>query len=369
MNQFLGRLPASYRLSTAVIVAAGAVGVSAAVVAYGITAVAGTLMQPSISEDEADPLAALARDSAEELERSRKRFEGRSVFVLPSPPPRKQRPTEIVKAEPPPPPPPVTPPVPSSYGGPQPSSVLGEFVFFPSLTDEDKRIKIGETKAGITVLEVYPPYSVKLGYQRGEFTVSLWPKIDDRILKGASGPWRAGNLSGTGTASANGTGADSAAALGSAGSTERRTAVVGGATGSAGTSKDQRAIPRPAVPAGANANPIVGGGSPEPRPDEPEDEPGEQSRPLPSAAMLPQKFPPPNSGGGQGDEAPTPEYVDRELLPPRLEESQINSMTREQAQSALNAINATDQLSVDDHSRARLDHERELLRARLRRNP
>lgn len=157
MNQFIGRLPASYRFSTAVIVAAGAVGISAAVVAYGISEVAGTLMQPSISEDEADPLAALAKDSAAELERSRKRFEGRSVFVLPSPPPRKQRPVEIVKSEPPPPPPRTEPTVPSTYGGPQPSSVLGDFVFFPSLSDEDKRIKIGETKAGITVLEVYPP--------------------------------------------------------------------------------------------------------------------------------------------------------------------------------------------------------------------
>jgi hypothetical protein len=95
--------------------------------------------------------------------------------------------------------------------------------------------------------------------------------------------------------------------------------------------------------------------------------PGPEGEPqvLPSAAMKPQQFPPP----APGEIVPPPEYVDRELLPAPLLDAQISAMTIVQARSALLAINATDSLSVDDHSRARLDHERALLRTRLDRNP
>ena len=89
------------------------------------------------------------------------------------------------------------------------------------------------------------------------------------------------------------------------------------------------------------------------------------------AAMEPQRLETPGrAGGGQpGEDAPPPEYVDRESLPPRLSEDQITGMSEAQARAALAAINATDRLTVDDHSRARLDHERTLLRARLDRRP
>jgi hypothetical protein len=61
--------------------------------------------------------------------------------------------------------------------------------------------------------------------------------------------------------------------------------------------------------------------------------------------------------------------VDRETLPQRLQDDEIAGMTTERARAALQAIDATDSLQVDDHSRARLDHERALLRARLGRRP
>ena len=57
-------------------------------------------------------------------------------------PPRPAPKVRVVEQPKPPEPPKVDlgpPPPPATYTGPAPSSVLGEFVFFASLTDEDKR--------------------------------------------------------------------------------------------------------------------------------------------------------------------------------------------------------------------------------------
>jgi hypothetical protein len=379
----LDRLPAGLRVGTPVIVSAAAVGISAIVVAFGVGGVAKSLIQPSIDATEADPLAPLAVDSKNLLEASRKRFEGRSMYALPPMPVRKPRVVEVPKpVEPPkvdlgPPPPPAT------YTGPAPSSVVGNFVFFPTLSEDRKHIKLGETKAGITVMQVDGPYSVKLGYQRGEYTVSILARADDRILKGTVPTARINGIT-TGEAAATGAGATPAGGAAIPGATTPGATTPNAAGGAAGAAtpaggrtglRGERvgAGVKPATPGSANGN--ANGNAVT---DVPGDQPGggtpagtgpEGEPQLPSAAMEPQRLPNPGGAGQPGEDAPPPEYVDRESLPQRLSEDQIAAMTEAQARAALSAINATDRLTVDDHSRARLDHERSLLRARLDRRP
>ena len=387
MKVILDRLPGGLRAGTPGLVSAAAVGLSAIVLAYGISAIGKSLIQPSLDATQADPLAALAVQSTELLENSRKRFEGRSMYSLPPMPPRKTRVVDLPK--------PVDPPKvdlgpappPALYTGPAPTSVIGNYVFFATLGDENMSIKVGESKNGISVISVNAPYSVKLGYQRGEYTVSVWARAEDRLTKGELAPSRVTGVVGNG-AVVNGAGVNGAgvngAATGSAagvrglpgglpasgadgGKAEAGLAGTKFGTGSgigAGMRPGQSTkLPRSQPP---TANPLTDIPGDQPGGDVPSGT-GPEGEPqvLPSAAMKPQQFPPP----APGEVVPPPEYVDRESLPAPLLDAQISAMTIVQARSALLAINATDSLSVDDHSRARLDHERALLRTRLDRNP
>jgi len=387
MKVILDRLPGGLRAGTPVLVSAAAVGLSAIVLAYGISAVGKSLIQPSLDSTQADPLAALAVQSTALLENSRKRFEGRSMYSLPPMPPRKPRVVDLPK--------PVDPPKvdlgpappPALYTGPAPTSVIGNYVFFATLGDENKSIKVGESKNGISVISVNAPYSVKLGYQRGEYTVSVWARAEDRLTKGELAPSRVTGVVGNGAvvngAGVNGTGVNGAAAGSAAGvrgvpgglpasGADGGKAEAGLAGTKFGTGSGIGAgmrpgastkIPRSQPP---TANPLTDIPGDQPGGDVPSGT-GPEGEPqvLPSAAMKPQQFPPP----APGEVVPPPEYVDRESLPAPLLDAQISAMTIVQARSALLAINATDSLSVDDHSRARLDHERALLRTRLDRNP
>ncbi len=378
MKVILDRLPGGLRAGTPVLVSAAAVGLSAIVLAYGISAIGKSLIQPSLDSTQADPLAALAVQSTELLENSRKRFEGRSMYSLPPMPPRKPRVVDLPK--------PVDPPKvdlgpappPALYTGPAPTSVIGNYVFFATLGDENKSIKVGESKNGISVISVNAPYSVKLGYQRGEYTVSVWARADDRLTKGELAPSRVTGVVGNG-AVVNGAVAGSAAAGSAAGvrglpgglpasgadggKAEAGLAGSGSGIGAGMRPGQSTKLPRSQPP---NANPLTDIPGDQPGGDVPSGT-GPEGEPqvLPSAAMKPQQFPPP----APGEDVPPPEYVDRESLPAPLLDAQISAMTIVQARSALLAINATDSLSVDDHSRARLDHERTLLRSRLDRNP
>jgi hypothetical protein len=259
-------------------------------------------------------------------------------------------------------------------------------VLFSTLSDADKRIKLGETKSGIKVLEINAPYSVKLGYQRGEYTVTLWPRINESFLRGGV---PAGTMSGIVEGSAAATpgtagGASSAAGAGSAqGGANANAATSGAATAGVGAGRGTNgagagapsASGGAANPAGAPATSPTALPPARPQGTGPGDEPGadQPSGPgpegeLPSSAMAPQRLPSPNADEPEGDGGqPGIEYVDRALLPPRLEDAQISAMTLEQARNALAAIDATRSWSVDDQNRARLNHERGQLVARVNR--
>jgi hypothetical protein len=356
----LDSLPGGLRVSAPVAVAGVAIGISAVVVAVNLGSVFGTVFASSVDEDEADPLAMLAEESDTFLETSRKRFEGRSMFSLPTPP-RRDPPPPPPRRDPEPPKDPPPPPIPATYSGPAVTHVIGEYVLFGEL-----RIKRGETEAGITVISIDLPYSVKLGHRGGEYVVPLWPKIDDRLLKGGSPPSRssgvvagagsAGELSSGGTP--GGTSSGFTSRPGEAGA-----AATGGASGTSAGSRSGSMGGRSVSP----RTPSGPGGTPAPAGEVPpgEDAPGEPvpgGEELPSRAMEPVRLPSP----GSSDNRPI-EYVDRSSLPPRLSEEQINRMTVEQARLALDAIIATESWSVDDHSRAQLDWERKLLNARINR--
>lgn len=388
MRELLDRLPAGLRVSKPVAISAVAVGISALVVWQGVASVLSAVTSPSISAEEADPIALLQKDGGDLLETSRARFVGRSMYQLPPAPVRRPKIVEQPKPVAPP-PDPGPPPPPASYTGPAPTSVFGDYVMFSTLSDADKRIKLGETKSGIKVIEINAPYSVKLGYQRGEYTVTLWPRINESFLRGGM---PAGTMSGIvegGAAPASGTagGASTGAATGSAqGSANSNAATLGagtsGAAAGGGASGAGAGAPSPtggaATPANPSGAPAASPTTPPPaRPQGtgPGDEPGadQPSGPgpegdLPSSAMAPQRLPTPPSNEPEGDGGQQGiEYVDRALLPPRLEDAQISAMTLEQAQNALAAIDATRSWSVDDQNRARLNHERGQLIARVNR--
>lgn len=383
MKELLDRLPPGLRVSVPVLVSAAAFGVSAYVVTIGVRAVIGAAFESSVDEESANPLVALEGDSSTFIETSRRRFEGRSMYALPPAPVRRPKIVEQPKpVEPPKDPGP--PPPPASYTGPMLTSIFGDYVVFSTLSDDDKRIKLGETRAGVTVIEVNAPYSAKLGYQRGEYTVSLWPRINESFLRGGVPSGRLPGLSdgaGAGTsadgsklpavstpASRDGSpGAVPGAAPGGAASvvgsptTGAAVGAAGGRPASAGSQPGQSEPSRTGAP---KNDPGALPPGDQPGADQPSGPgPGEE---LPSAAMAPQQIPPPDESGNEGGTEVT-EYVDRSTLPAPISAERAGAMSVPEAQRAMRAIDATNNWNVDDHSRARLNHERELLQARVNR--
>jgi hypothetical protein len=290
------------------------------------------------------------------------------MYQLPPPPPAK-RPKTVEPPKPvTPPPDPGPPPPPATYTGPAPTSVFGDYVIFGSLSENDKRIKIGETKSGIKVLEISAPYTVRLGYQRGEYTVPLFGRINESLLRGGMPATSISSIVEVNQAASNANGNAAVPGTGAPG-----TPTAPGERPSAQPGRTPLEGGRPSPGPGAPSAP-AGSGNPQVTPAQPVgpgDEPGadQPSGPgpdgeLPSPAMKPQRLPPPEA---DAEAQPGVEYVDRELLPPRLEDAQIAAMSVAQARDAIAAIDATRSWTVDDHSRARLDHERSQLVARLNR--
>jgi hypothetical protein len=378
-HQFRG-LPAGFRVSAPVLVSTAAIGLSAYVVATNVGSLFGAAFTSSVDEESADPLKALAVDSEEFLETSRKRFDGRSVYALPSPPPP-PRPTIVTQPKPVEPPKPQgPPPPPATYTGPSPTSVFGDTVNFGQM-----RVKLGETVEGVKVTEINAPYSIKVEHMRGTYTVPLFTKGDDRLLQPTKATGVASGIKPAPSAG-GGVGGGGSPVDGGAGnplSGPGPVAGPGGVTGPGGASGPSPVVGPGGlsggpVPSGApiptNPQPGLGGGvgvgSPVPAPVRaPATGPGGEPAPasdLPSPAMDPQEVPPPNEPASEGAGV---EFVDREHLPPPRSVEQIDAMTLDQARVALAAIDATANWQVDSHSRARLNHERTLLVQRINRNP
>jgi hypothetical protein len=399
MKSPLQGLPVGFRVSVPLVASAAAVALAAMVVGGGLTQTVKAVFASGVSEDETDPFADLGSESDALFETSRKRYDGRSMYALPTPPVRRPPPPPPRPPEPPK-PPPGPPPAPASYTGPAPTAIVGDFVYFGAL-----RVKLGEERDGIKVVSIDAPYSIKVEHMRGNYTVPFWSRIDARLLRGATAM---GSVPGI-VESAAGAGAVDRPPVG--GDPEDNGAAEGPEGSPLGELQDIRrggSTPRaPGSPSGPGAgggdgNPVPaggqggqgqggqgqggqgqggqgqggqgqggqGGGGTDPN-GNPVSGPVPGSGDLPSPAMQPQRLPRPGSAPSNepASEGAGIEYVDRALLPQPLTDAQIAAMTEEQARMALQAIDNTNSWNVDGHSRARLDHEREQLLLRINGNP
>lgn len=119
------------------------------------------------SQDHQDNLSAFLTNHEEDLDTYLDRFEGRSLFFKPLPPPRPV-PKRTITPESVEPIGPSGPP--STYGGPKVIGVYGIVVWFK----DNLKIPVGEEKGGVKVLQINAPWTVKLGHAGGEYDVPIF---------------------------------------------------------------------------------------------------------------------------------------------------------------------------------------------------
>ncbi len=174
MNAARPMMPGGPRWSGSLIVTTLAVLVGGWMILYEAVPALMTLLVPGADDSGESAIDRALEKHQDLLATSKSRFNGRSLFVMPSPPARKASP-----APPPPPPPPVDltpalpPPAPTEYGGAKPKGMVGETVFFDSFT-----IRVGEEKNGIKIIGLEPPSNVRIEHMRGTYSVPVWEGSD-----------------------------------------------------------------------------------------------------------------------------------------------------------------------------------------------
>ncbi|MAI72032.1 MAG: hypothetical protein CMM01_14115 [Rhodopirellula sp.] len=149
-----------------------AIAIAAVVLLMEVPGLLSAVTTPSWEDDAGDTMAVLAASHAEQAEINRRRFTGRSPFVVPSRPRSRPkapvaRPRETPKA---PEVPKGPPPPPSTYTGPKPTGILGTLVLFGSAEDV---IALGDEKDGVRVLAIIDLWQVRLAHKGGEYDVDL----------------------------------------------------------------------------------------------------------------------------------------------------------------------------------------------------
>jgi hypothetical protein len=118
------------------------------------------------------------------------RFDGRSLFF--KPPPKPVAPPPVATApqpdEEPPPSTPTPPPPPAKYLGPSLIAINGlEAWFMPdNAGDPLLRIPTGQTRAGVEVIEILLPWSVKVRHKGGEYVLDLFERVPENVFQPAS---------------------------------------------------------------------------------------------------------------------------------------------------------------------------------------
>ena len=166
------------------IASAGSIVLAVVVVAAQLPAVLAAVFGSGMGKDEPkDVLAKLLDEHDTEMSTYQARFTGRSLFFKPPAPQR--RPTPVVRSAPvedPEPPPPL--PASSVYTGPSVVAILGDEVWFraPRSGQSGLRIRVGDQREGINVLAANAPWSVRLGYERGEYDINLFERTLPGLL-------------------------------------------------------------------------------------------------------------------------------------------------------------------------------------------
>lgn len=161
-------IPATLALSACGII------IASSFVVGGLLGIIQSATEESVVADQANVIGQILEDNPI-MERAQNRFSGRSIFYIPKEPrrptPPPPPPPPRVEREPAPTPPPAPPPsAPAKYAGPGIRGILGNEVFFES----GKRVKVGDSTDGVDVLRINSPFSIRLGWKRGEYEVSLF---------------------------------------------------------------------------------------------------------------------------------------------------------------------------------------------------
>ena len=160
------------RMSGPLITSLLAVAIAVSVLLIEVPGLLSAVATPSWADDAGDPMAVLAANHAEQAEINRRRFTGRSPFVVPSRPKSRPkatvaRPRETASA---PEPPKGPPPPPATYSGPKPTGILGTLVLFGSA---ENVIALGDEKDGVKVLAIIDIWQVRLAHKGGEYDVDI----------------------------------------------------------------------------------------------------------------------------------------------------------------------------------------------------
>ena len=165
-----------------------AIAFASLVMAVQLVDLAGAVLTPHPRED---PIRARIDDYlveyADGMNTYRDRFDGRSLFFKPKPPPplpRKPAVVERAPVAPALPPGPELPP--KTYPGPSVSFVVGDEVWFHN----GLHASVGEEIDGVTIIASNPPWTVTLGYGGGEYPIEIFKKKNlfrDHIEKTSNG--------------------------------------------------------------------------------------------------------------------------------------------------------------------------------------
>ena len=160
------------RMSGPLITSLLALTIAVGVLLIEVPGLLSAVATPSWADDGGDPMALLAASHAEQAEINRRRFTGRSPFVVPSRPRSRPkatvaRPRETISA---PEPPKGPAPPPATYSGPKPTGILGTLVLFGSA---ENVIALGDEKDGVKVLAIIDIWQVRLAHKGGEYEVDI----------------------------------------------------------------------------------------------------------------------------------------------------------------------------------------------------
>ena len=216
-------LPNGVRIPGLFVVSALAIVIISAFMLSNISMLFSAALEPNVESKDADVVSQLLANN-QVLEKSESRFSGRSMFYIPRaprmpapPPPPRRDPPPVREPEPRAPAPPR---IPTTYGGPKITGVLGADVFF----DNGKRIPEGEESDGIEVMAIRGPFDVQIGWQGGEFEVSLFTaELPDYFNQAPFPEGSASNLLSLEVASTQGSSSQATSRGGSSGAQPPRT--------------------------------------------------------------------------------------------------------------------------------------------------